>query len=171
MKLVFVILLELITCIVTTVRCEDNRGGRMCDGVPCWCPPGSPRIHCKANPCQVEQCPAFPNAVCINDNPCEPSCVGNFYLGRRKLTRQQCQGDEMCGIVPCWCPEGSPRIYCFVNPCQVEQCPAFPNAVCINDNPCEPACEGNFYLGRRKLTRQQCQGGVEHHEANPDHVV
>ncbi|WAQ94200.1 hypothetical protein MAR_006671 [Mya arenaria] len=28
-----------------------------------------------------------------------------------------------------------------------------------NDNPCEPACEGNFYIDSRKLTKLECQGG------------
>ncbi|WAR19900.1 hypothetical protein MAR_001738 [Mya arenaria] len=131
-------------------------------GVPYWCPRGSPRIFCKANPCTVNRCPAYPRAICRNDNPCEPACEGHFYIDGRRLTDDQCQeiatyGDEGGSGVPSWCPRGSPLVRCFVNPCTVNRCPAYPGAICRNDNPCEPACQGHFYIDGRQLTDDQCQ--------------
>ncbi|XP_045168661.1 uncharacterized protein LOC123531609 [Mercenaria mercenaria] len=142
---------------------ERRRGPR----VPDWCPRGSPRIRCFANPCDVERCPSFPHAICLNDNPCERACSGSFYTEERgRLSRSQCngQGGDPPGI-PDWCPVGSPRIFCLVSPCSAKQCPGVPQAKCLADNPCEQPCSGDFYVVRgrrrgqrhgRKLSESQC---------------
>lgn len=166
-------------CIFSTIYGQTYFGSGRVDRVPRWCPSRSPRIRCFANACTTSRCPAFPNAVCINDNPCEPFCIGHFYVQRqRRLTRQECYPEsesieerspedpipsntEILHAsnleLPDNCPLGSPRLRCLTNPCHSERCTAFPWAKCVNDDPCEPFCIGHFYLGERQLTRRQCR--------------
>ncbi|XP_060600442.1 uncharacterized protein LOC132753907 [Ruditapes philippinarum] len=149
-----------------TARRRPQPGNRPAGGrIPSWCPPGSPRIRCFANPCDVDRCPSFPGAICLNDNPCEPSCSGHFYIeGRSRLSRRECNGGgQNPPGLPAWCPVGSPRIRCFAYPCSVMTCPRYPRAKCLADNPCEPSCSGNFYIRRRggrvrRLSQAECQG-------------
>lgn len=143
----------------------EHAGVRRTGRIPGWCPRGSPVIRCIRNPCHGDTssgCPNYPNAVCINDNPCEPWCIGHYYIGRqRRLTRQECFGETTTVASP----ESSERpsncrslgLRCFANPCDIETCPTYPNAICINDNPCEPYCIGHFYDENRRLTRRQCR--------------
>ncbi|XP_060571926.1 uncharacterized protein LOC132730086 [Ruditapes philippinarum] len=103
------------------------------------------------------KCPAFPNAVCLNDNPCEPACKGNFYIeGRPTLSKRECKGKKRRKVkIPRWCPNAKPRV-CKENPCNIKKCPAYPRAVCLNSDPCEPYCVGEYYLGRRLLSTDEC---------------
>ncbi|XP_060571922.1 uncharacterized protein LOC132730082 [Ruditapes philippinarum] len=69
--------------------------------------------------------------------------AGDMQIQYRRPLRPQNYGASAGGR-PSWC---QPVMrYCFVNPCQVSRCPAFPMAVCVNDDPCDPACTGHFYL-------------------------
>ncbi|XP_045168673.1 uncharacterized protein LOC123531615 [Mercenaria mercenaria] len=128
--------------------------------IPEWCRRKRPRL-CKANYCDVEKCKHYPEAICINDNPCKPTCKGHFYTVEGvRLSRRQCKkGRGKRPRIPAWCPKGSPTKNCFVFPCDVMTCPAYQQAICIPDNPCEPACSGNFYLGRQLLNQTQCHEG------------
>ena len=38
-------------------------------------------VECVVNPCDVERCPRFLNAVCV-PNTCDGSCTANFFRGR-----------------------------------------------------------------------------------------
>ncbi|XP_060600440.1 uncharacterized protein LOC132753905 [Ruditapes philippinarum] len=116
-------------------------------------------IRCLRNPCSTPNgCPNYPDAVCVNDDPCNPYCVGHYYTGeQRQLSQEECHGnvDPNDGE----CPEGSPTLRCLVNPCSVMRCRAFPQAECRNDNACEPSCVGHFYDGDRQLSRRECRRG------------
>ncbi|XP_060600443.1 uncharacterized protein LOC132753909 [Ruditapes philippinarum] len=136
--------------------------------VPEWCRRRSPRLNCFVNPCDVMKCPAFPNAVCLNDNPCEPACKGNFYIeGRPTLSKRECKGKKRRKVkIPRkyenirWCLNTKPRV-CKENPCKIKKCPAYPRAVCLNSDPCEPYCVGEYYLGRRLLSTDECVGAED----------
>ena len=42
------------------------------------------------------------------------------------------------------CPDGSYPVLCFVNPCDVESCPAYPSARC-RPNYCTGGCVAEFF--------------------------
>ena len=79
-------------------------------------------VECVVNPCDVERCPRFLNAVCV-PNTCDGSCTANFFRGRNNrnnvtdrcpietCNEKQCPGNRFCveERVPAECPQGNPR--------------------------------------------------------------
>ena len=79
-------------------------------------------VECVVNPCDVERCPRFLNAVCV-PNTCGGSCTANFFRGRNNrnnvtdrcaietCNEKQCPGNRFCveERVPAECPQGNPR--------------------------------------------------------------
>ena len=50
------------------------------------------------------------------------------------------------------CPPDNPPIYCFINPCDHQKCPNFPDAGCVLDN-CGQ-CRGKFIVNETDVTDQ-----------------
>ncbi|XP_045168693.1 uncharacterized protein LOC123531623 isoform X2 [Mercenaria mercenaria] len=138
----------LLVCVLATNGQRYYGGGYDCPTM----------IRCALNPCRTggHNCPNYPNAVCINDDPCQPFCIGHYYIGRqRRLTTEECHGDPP----QVECPN-RPQMRCFRNPCHNARCPAYPEAECRNDDPCEPFCVGHFYLpDGTQLRRRDCRRG------------
>ncbi|CAB3999434.1 secreted [Paramuricea clavata] len=47
------------------------------------CPPDKPRVNCLVAPCMFATCPAYPQAICV-DNYCG-GCFADFYYQYRKV--------------------------------------------------------------------------------------
>ncbi|KAK3580544.1 hypothetical protein CHS0354_009500 [Potamilus streckersoni] len=47
------------------------------------------------------------------------------------------------------CPDGSPMVRCFVNPCDMTDCPAYPGANCVA-NYCA-GCNADYYVHGKKV--------------------
>ncbi|XP_072039473.1 uncharacterized protein [Amphiura filiformis] len=95
------------------------------------CPPGTPTVSCIVNPCDVNSCPAYPNARCVA-HFCG-GCFAFFY---------DVNGNPISGCSNV-CPPTTPRVDCFANPCEVNSCTAYPNARCVA-NYCG-GCRALFY--------------------------
>ncbi|XP_078000283.1 uncharacterized protein LOC144452853 isoform X2 [Glandiceps talaboti] len=91
------------------------------------CPQGVDVIRCAIHPCDVTDCPKFPNAQC-RANYCG-GCNAEFYdlYGNKVDCRLGVKGelDEYYG-----CDPGVPIVACKVDPCLVATCPRVPNARC-----------------------------------------
>uniref|UniRef100_A0A915HVP2 Uncharacterized protein n=1 Tax=Romanomermis culicivorax TaxID=13658 RepID=A0A915HVP2_ROMCU len=126
------------------------------------CPPGTPVVRCKADPCSVNSCPKYPNAEC-RANYCG-GCNADFYIKGRK-------GDNRKATMPTNVKlaisrkvtvvsflAGKPLVQCFVDPCQVNKCPNYPDATC-KANYCG-VCTAEFYVNGRKVDcgRKQSSG-------------
>ncbi|GMH36055.1 hypothetical protein BSKO_03923 [Bryopsis sp. KO-2023] len=133
--------------------CPDGRPPIVCVRAPCPvcgepippgpCPPGVPQAACKADPCDVTKCPAFPNAKCVS-NFCG-GCNADFFVNGKKV---DCNSG---------CPPDKPEVQCFADPCQVTQCDAFPNAKCVS-NFCG-GCNADFFVDGEKVdcNKKPCQ--------------
>ncbi|CAF1224435.1 unnamed protein product [Rotaria sordida] len=86
------------------------------------CPPGQTEVKCVKDPCQGAKCPAYPNAKCVS-NYCG-GCHALWY--RSDGTPVNCNKSAPC-------PPGQTEVQCFVDPCQVAKCPAYPNAKCVSN--------------------------------------
>ena len=75
-------------------------------------------MNCLADPCDVNFCPAHPDAKCVSDF-CG-GCNAQFFG----------PGGEVEVTDTCNCPD---LVNCFIDPCQFATCPAFPNASCLSD--------------------------------------
>ncbi|KAK3580545.1 hypothetical protein CHS0354_009501 [Potamilus streckersoni] len=47
------------------------------------CPDGSHEVHCKTNPCEVTDCPAYPEANCV-PNYCQ-GCNAVFFVDGKEV--------------------------------------------------------------------------------------
>ncbi|XP_078001190.1 uncharacterized protein LOC144453723 isoform X8 [Glandiceps talaboti] len=104
------------------INCEEPR----------QCPDGQPVVSCVINPCEVNECHANPNARCVA-NYCG-SCTADFFdENNRKVNCEE----------PRPCPDGSTMYNCLVDPCQVTECPANPDARC-EANYCG-GCNAEFF--------------------------
>ncbi len=124
---------------------QDGNRARVRERV---CEDGSQPVACFVTPCSVNECHAYPTATCV-DNYCG-GCNADFYLNGKKLTEDECSGTR--------CEDGSRPWACFVAPCSVTKCDAYPNAQCV-DNYCG-GCNADFYLNGEQLTKEQCTGAA-----------
>ncbi|XP_052810802.1 uncharacterized protein DDB_G0274171-like isoform X1 [Mya arenaria] len=150
-------------------------GDELCQGIAgfqCAADSGTKCVSTETYPDALGQCcyiyPINSNGVkkrgkCPKPVPgevsiCPVQCGDDFDCQNNEKCCPSACGGGIC-VKPVSCPPESPTLNCLVNPCEVDKCPEYPSAKCINDNPCEPACEGNFYIDSRKLTKLECQGG------------
>ena len=109
------------------------------------CPPSKPIVYCKVNPCQVNKCAKYPDAIC-KPNYCG-GCNADFYLNGEKV---DCKNPSSYDAMPRReCPPGKPLVYCWRNPCQGQTCESHPNARCV-PNFCG-GCFFSFYVGWRRV--------------------
>ena len=60
--------------------------------------------------------------------------IFNFKLWKLIFNINRFQGQTSFPTAPPpTCPPDKPRVYCFVDPCQVTTCPAHPEARCVSD--------------------------------------
>ena len=71
------------------------------------------------DPCDVNSCPSYPDAICIS-NYCD-GCNAIFVDPATSEVISDCDA----------CEDG--YVSCFVDPCQVESCDNFPEAICTPD--------------------------------------
>ena len=84
-------------------------------------------VQCVANPCDVERCLRFLNAVCVPNN-CHGSCTADFFHGRNRrnvtdrcpvktCSEKQCPGERFCieERVPAECPQQNPLCRQYIN--------------------------------------------------------
>lgn len=98
-------------------------------------------VVCDAEPCSVNECRNFPDAICI-PNFCG-SCFAHFFDGDVNVT-------ERCNI----CDDGS-VINCLRNPCDRTSCPRFPDAEC-RANYCGD-CSFNYILANGDDVTERCR--------------
>jgi len=78
------------------------------------CPPGVPMVQCFGNPCDLTDCPAYPNA----------NCTANYCGGCHAIFTKNGQ------TVNCGCPPGQPPVACTADPCDTTSCSSCPRAHC-----------------------------------------
>jgi len=115
---------------------------------PTPCPPGTPIVHCVAEPCSVSPCPLAPSgSYCVN-NYCG-GCNAEWYTADGRSIDQ-------CTAAPTSPPSG-----CI--------CPAVYDPVCVNGktygNPCAARCAGHMMWTRgpcktRPPSPRPCEGAV-----------
>ncbi|KAK3605484.1 hypothetical protein CHS0354_001472 [Potamilus streckersoni] len=108
------------------------------------CPEGEDSTKCYVDPCDVITCLAFPDAQCI-PNYCN-GCYASFFIGGKNVT-SVCEGADEPP-----CPEGSTRVECKVDPCEVTKCPQYPSARCV-PNYCG-GCYAAFFVGEKNVTEK-----------------
>ncbi len=106
------------------------------------CSEGGNSTTCYIDPCDVITCPDFPEAQCV-PNYCH-GCYASFFVGSKNVTKM-CEGDDEPP-----CPEGSTRVDCKVDPCEVTKCPQYPSARCV-PNYCG-GCYAQFFVGEKNVT-------------------
>jgi len=95
------------------------------------CPDGTPLVYCFADPCQVNNCPAYPDATCIS----------NYCGGCNAIFYDESGNEVDCGVPGC--PDGIDSVICSVDPCEVNECPGYSDAECVSNN-CG-GCNAVFY--------------------------
>ena len=115
-----------------------------CNDTAATCPDCTRPYNCKANPCSVSSCPAFPRAMCRPDY-CG-GCKARYYQGKREVTNQ-CNDIKPCsrrGGKPlnASCGRGSPRPCPGVSYCDIHPTDAFA-VCCCNDT--AATCPGCTY--------------------------
>ncbi|PIK34290.1 secreted protein, partial [Apostichopus japonicus] len=118
-------------CPIPAVR--EDECCPVCDNVIDVCPDGSVIIACKAAPCHVTTCSAYPEAECVN-NYCG-GCFADWYVDGQLV---DCDGGCTDTI-----------FNCFVRPCQFATCAAHPEATC-EDNYCG-GCFADWFIGDKKV--------------------
>ncbi|XP_060084701.1 kielin/chordin-like protein [Ylistrum balloti] len=140
-------------CRPDRICCPTACGGTVCkkpvslpdpNPLPTPCPPDVPMAFCTFIPCEKETCPNHPQAKCV-DNYCG-GCNAKFYLNGRDVTNTCKQTRSL----PKPCKDGKPRVNCFLNPCDVQQCPLFPRATCVADY-CG-GCNARFFFNEKEVT-------------------
>ena len=111
-------------------------------------------VSCFVDPCAYSSCPSIPNAYCTPNY-----CGGCNAIWRHPITRKELTIAE-CDSLPPPPPEPKPclRVYCLYQPCHVNHCPAYPEAICSEDY-CG-GCQAIFtdINTGRILTDEECGG-------------
>eukprot|EP00456_Euglypha_rotunda_P036393 TRINITY_DN2794_c0_g1_i4.p1 TRINITY_DN2794_c0_g1~~TRINITY_DN2794_c0_g1_i4.p1 ORF type:complete len:377 (+),score=21.31 TRINITY_DN2794_c0_g1_i4:137-1132(+) len=125
-------------CLLEYQGCLFNDIQKLHDG-PCGgCPPGSRVSECLVDPCDGKTCPIYPSARCVQ-NYCG-GCHFEFQtetgvpITQCRLPRVRCNGRG---------------VQCFVDPCTVQSCPAYPDATC-QANYCT-GCDTEWYWEGKKV--------------------
>ncbi|XP_065054572.1 uncharacterized protein LOC135683288 isoform X1 [Rhopilema esculentum] len=115
-----------------------------CSRAPIWydnCPLDVPIVQCGSDPCIGLYCKHFPEALC-RTNLCG-GCRPEFIIDNHVI---KCEASNTTK-----CPADKPEAKCLVNPCHIQACQLFPNAVCV-PNYCG-GCNAEFF---EKGTKVQC---------------
>ncbi|XP_076807262.1 kielin/chordin-like protein [Clavelina lepadiformis] len=106
------------------------------------CPNEVDKKNCLARPCDIETCPAYPNAKCTNK-----------YCGGCMAVFTDESGNQLSDYECCY---GQNHVPCIGDPCEEAKCPGRPEAVCI---PTRCRCGYKFVDSEKNvLTSQQCSG-------------